>query len=195
VRADHKTVRRLREGLSRDLDENDGHRDGRALPDHIRDLDPGVCALPPVLNDLNYIIGAGADRQMSLGALLEVILMVANVGTAVMLYPLVKRQNDVVALGYVTARVVESTLIAVGIISILSIVTMRQDFAGAAGADTASLIKGGCAGRGLRSEASTDACRPTPTPSARGARSPYGRWTVPSRSRTGGQAPLSGWSG
>jgi hypothetical protein len=93
-----------------------------------------------VLNDLNYIIGAGADRQVSLGALLEVILVVANVGTAVVLYPLVKRQNEVVALGYVTARVVESTLIAVGIISILSIVTVRQDFAGAAGADTAALI-------------------------------------------------------
>ncbi len=95
---------------------------------------------PPVLNDPNYIISAGADFQVSLGALLEVILLIANIGTAVVLYPLVKRQNHIVALGYVTARVVESTIIAVGVLSLLSVVTMRQEFAGAAGADTAALV-------------------------------------------------------
>ncbi|MBA2597967.1 MAG: DUF4386 domain-containing protein [Chloroflexia bacterium] len=94
---------------------------------------------PPLLNDPNYIVGAGADMRVKLGALLEVILVVANIGTAVVLYPLVKRQNQIVALGYVAARVVESTVIAVGIISLLSVVTLRQDFAGAAGADAAAL--------------------------------------------------------
>jgi hypothetical protein len=77
---------------------------------------------------------------VSLGAFLEVIVVVANIGTAVVLYPLVKRQNEAVALGYVTARVVESTIIAVGIISLLSVVTLRQEFAGAAGADAAALV-------------------------------------------------------
>jgi hypothetical protein len=95
---------------------------------------------PPVLTDPNYILGAGADMGVKLGALLEVILVVANIGPAVVLYPLVKRQNHIVALGYVTARVVESTIIAVGILSLLSIVTLRQDFAGAAGADAAALV-------------------------------------------------------
>ena len=95
---------------------------------------------PPLLNDPNYIVGAGADMGVKLGALLEVILVVANVGTAVVLYPLIKRQNHIVALGYVTARVVESTIIAVGIISLLSVVTLRQDFAGTAGADAAALV-------------------------------------------------------
>ncbi len=99
----------------------------------------------PLLNDPNYIVGAGADFGVSLGALLEVILVVANIGTAVVLYPLVKRQNEAVALGYVTARVVESTVIMVGIFSVLSIVTLRQDFAGAAGADAASLVMIGSA--------------------------------------------------
>src|SRR5215217_8405092 len=80
---------------------------------------------PPVLNDPTYIISAGADMKVSLGALLEVILVVANIGTAVVLYPLLKRQNHIVALGYVTARVVESTIIAVGIISLLSVVTLH----------------------------------------------------------------------
>jgi hypothetical protein len=95
---------------------------------------------PPVLNDPNYILGAGADMGVKLGALLEVILVVANIGTAVVLYPLVKRQNHIVALGYVTARVMEGAMIAVGILSLLSVVTLRQEFAGTAGADAASLV-------------------------------------------------------
>ena len=95
---------------------------------------------PPVLNDPTYIISAGPDMGVKLGALLEVILVVANIGTAVVLYPLLKRQNHIVTLGYVTARVVESTIIAVGILSLLSVVSVRQEFAGAAGADAASLV-------------------------------------------------------
>jgi hypothetical protein len=100
---------------------------------------------PPVLNDPNYIISAGADMGVKFGALLEVILVVANIGTAVVLYPLVKRQNHTVALGYVTARVMESAMIAVGILSILSVVSLRQEFAGATGADAASLVPIGSA--------------------------------------------------
>jgi hypothetical protein len=100
---------------------------------------------PPVLNDPTYIVGAGADMGVKLGALLEVILVVANIGTAVVLYPLVKRQNHIVALGYVTARVIEGAMIAVGILSLLSVVTLRQGFAGGAGADAASLVPIGSA--------------------------------------------------
>jgi hypothetical protein len=100
---------------------------------------------PPVLTDPNYIVSAGADMGVMLGALLEVILVVANVGTAVVLYPLVKRQNSIVALGYVTARVMEGAMIAIGILSLLSVVTLRQEFAGAAGADTAALVPIGSA--------------------------------------------------
>ena len=100
---------------------------------------------PPVLDDPTYIISAGADRGVKLGALLEVILVVANIGTAVVLYPLLKRQNHIVALGYVTARVMEGAMIAVGILSLLSVVTLRQDFAGTAGADAATLVPIGSA--------------------------------------------------
>ena len=94
----------------------------------------------PVLDEANYILGAGADARVSFGALLEVILVIANIGTAVVLFPILKRQNEGVALGYVGARVVESTVIAVGVISLLSIVTLRQDLAGAAGAGAASSV-------------------------------------------------------
>src|SRR5215218_9118018 len=97
----------------------------------------------PVLDDPRYIVGAGADMRVSLGALLEVILCIANIGTAVVLFPIVKRQNEIFALGYVTARVLESAVIMVGVFSLLSVVTLRQDFAGTAGADAASLVIAG----------------------------------------------------
>ena len=87
-----------------------------------------------------YILGTGGDPAVSLGALLEVMLAVAGVGSAVVLYPITKRQNHAVALGYVTSRVLESALIMVGIVSLLSVVTLRQHVAGT---DTASLITAG----------------------------------------------------
>jgi Domain of unknown function (DUF4386) len=94
----------------------------------------------PVLDDAGYIVGAGADGGVALGALLEVLLIIANVGTAVALFPILKRQSEPLALGYVTARLVESTFIAIGIVSVLAVVTLRQDFTGAAGADPGSLV-------------------------------------------------------
>lgn len=100
----------------------------------------GLALYGPVLNDPDYIVGAGADTRVFLGAFFEVILAIACIGTAVTLFPIVKRQHEGVALGYVSARVLESTVIVVGIISLLSVVTLRQDLAGAAGADAASLV-------------------------------------------------------
>ena len=90
----------------------------------------------PVLNDPGYITGAGPDTSVLVGAFLEVLLIIANIGTAVALFPVLKRQNEVLALGFVTARVIESAFIAVGILSLLTVVTLRQE---AAGADAASL--------------------------------------------------------
>jgi hypothetical protein len=104
-----------------------------------------IAALPlysSVLDDPRYILGPGTDAQVRLGAFLEFIVVIANIGTAVVLYPIVKRQNQAVALGYVATRIVESMIIAVGIFSLLSIVTLRQDLAGS-GADTASLVTAG----------------------------------------------------
>ena len=87
----------------------------------------------PVLDHTGYIIGPGADTRVALGALLEILLIIANVGSAVVLFPVLKRQNEGLALGYVTARIVESTFIAIGIVSLLTIVTLRQDVGGAGG--------------------------------------------------------------
>jgi hypothetical protein len=92
----------------------------------------------PVLDDPRYIVGAGADNSVALGGLLELLLIIANIGTAVVLFPILKRQNEILILGYVTARVVECVFIAVGLLSLLTIVTLRQE--ATAGADTGSLV-------------------------------------------------------
>jgi Domain of unknown function (DUF4386) len=88
----------------------------------------------PVLEDPRYIVGAGADTHVFWGAFLEVLTALACIGTAVALFPIVKRQNEAVALGYVAVRIFEATIIAVGIVSLLAVVTLRQDLAGASGA-------------------------------------------------------------
>jgi hypothetical protein len=77
-----------------------------------------------------YIAGAGHDKQILLGALLELLLIVANIGTAVVIVPIVRRQNEELAIGYVTARLIESTFILVGIVSMLGIITLRNQVAG-----------------------------------------------------------------
>ena len=80
---------------------------------------------------------------MLVGGFLEVIVAFACVGTAVTLYPVVKRQNEGTALGFVAARVLEAGMIFTGVISLLSLVTLRQHLGGAAGADAASLVTTG----------------------------------------------------
>jgi hypothetical protein len=75
-----------------------------------------------------------------LGACCEVILAISVIGTAVTLFPVVRRQNEGIALGYAAGRLVEAVVIVTGIISLLSVVTLRQDFAGAASANAASLV-------------------------------------------------------
>jgi hypothetical protein len=99
---------------------------------------PALVLYVPVLNNPDY--GAGADARVFCGVFLEVILAIACIGTAVTLFPILERQNEAVTLGYVAARVVESTVIVVGIVSVLSVVTLRQELAGAAGADAAPLL-------------------------------------------------------
>jgi hypothetical protein len=85
----------------------------------------------PVLNDPNYILGLGADTQVLFAGLLDVVLALACIGTAVALYPVVKRQNEGVALGFIGSRTLEAAIIVTGVIALLSVVTLRQAGAGA----------------------------------------------------------------
>jgi hypothetical protein len=79
-----------------------------------------------VLRDPNYIVGPGPDTGVLIGGFLEMILAFACIGTAVALYPVVKRQNDGVALGFVGTRVLEAAIIVTGIVTLLAVVTLRQ---------------------------------------------------------------------
>ena len=89
---------------------------------------PAVLLFQPVLDDpAGYIAGGGNDTQIYLGAFLEFLLILANVGTAVVLYPIARRQNELLAIGYVAARIIECVFLAGGIIFVLGVVSLRQD--------------------------------------------------------------------
>lgn len=102
----------------------------------------GLLLYGPVLDDADYILGDGGATRVQLGALCEILLAIANIGTAVVLWPIARRQSETLALGYVASRVVESIVIVVGLISLLTVVTLREDFAGT-GADAGSLTVAG----------------------------------------------------
>lgn len=100
---------------------------------------PAVLLLDPVLSDPNYILGPGADGQVLLGLFLDLVNALACIGSAVALFSVLKRQHEGFALGFVTTRIFEAAVIIVGVLSLLTVVTLRQ--AGAAeGADAASLV-------------------------------------------------------
>jgi len=90
-----------------------------------------VLLFQPVLDDpVGYIAGDGKDNQIYLGAFLEFLLVITNVGTAAALYPIARRQNEALAIGYVAARIIESVFIATGIIFVLGVVGLRHDLPG-----------------------------------------------------------------
>ena len=92
----------------------------------------------PIFDNADYVLGAGADTRVMWGGLLEVIAALACIGTAVVLYPVVRRQHEGAALGFVTARVFEASLIVTGVVAMLSVVTLRQP--GATGAEAAARV-------------------------------------------------------
>jgi Domain of unknown function (DUF4386) len=93
--------------------------------------------LDPVLSDPGYIVGPGADSRVLVGGLLDMVNALACIATAVVLFTVLKRQNETLALGFVTSRLLEAAIISVGVVSLFAVVTLRQDMAGA---DEASLV-------------------------------------------------------
>jgi len=100
---------------------------------------PALGLYDGVLNDPGFVHGAGNGDAVAWGAMLEIVLGLAGIGTAVVLYPVLRRWSRTLALGFVTARVLEASMIFTGVVSLLSVLTLRQDVAGTAGADAASL--------------------------------------------------------
>jgi hypothetical protein len=88
-------------------------------------------ALYSSIHGTNYIIGPGPDTDVFTGAILEIIVALAGIGTAVSLYPVLKKQNEGIALGFVGARILEASTIFVGVVFLLSVVALRQSGAGA----------------------------------------------------------------
>ncbi len=94
-------------------------------------------ALYRSVRDPRFVLGPGPDSPVIVGVLLEMIVALAGIGTAVALYPVVKRQGEARAVGFVASRVLEAATIYVGIVSLMSIVTLRRAGAGASALVTA----------------------------------------------------------
>jgi hypothetical protein len=92
-----------------------------------------------VLDNPDFVLGAGNAGGVPTGALFEVLTALLGVAAAVALYSVAKRHSHRAALGYVTTRVLEAAMIFVGVVSIMSVYTLRQDVAGAPGADDGAL--------------------------------------------------------
>jgi hypothetical protein len=100
---------------------------------------PALFLLGPVLHDHNYILGAGHDTQVLWGCLLDFVNALAGIGSAVALFPVMKRYKESLALGFVTSRTIEAAVIMIGVVSLVAVVTLRHDLAGAQGTDPAAL--------------------------------------------------------
>ena len=104
---------------------------------------PAMAALAlyqPVLGDGSYVLGTDSDAGIRLGAFLEILVAVSVAGTAITLYPVLRRRHSGFALGYVCGRLLEATLIVVGILALLAVLTLRD---GVAGADDGALVATG----------------------------------------------------
>src|ERR1700742_2180130 len=88
---------------------------------------PTLALYGPVKDQRDWILTRGTSTGVLVGGLLEVIVALAGIGTAVTLHPVAKRQNEGLALGFVTSRVVEGIMIFTGVVSLLSLVTLHQD--------------------------------------------------------------------
>src|SRR3954468_22738949 len=89
--------------------------------------------------DMRFVAGDTSTASLKLGAVLEFGLIVTQIGTAVVIYPLVRRQSETVSLGYVTARVMESVFAAIGLISIIAVVSIADALSGASDAEAPAL--------------------------------------------------------
>ncbi|MDF2645605.1 MAG: hypothetical protein K0Q73_1410 [Paenibacillus sp.] len=104
----------------------------------------GLILYDPILNGPDYLKkGSEHANQVILGALMELILVVSAVGTATTMFPLLRKYNETIALWHVCFRFLEAVIITIGIISVLSLLTLSREFAAAAAPDIASFQASG----------------------------------------------------
>jgi hypothetical protein len=93
---------------------------------------PAWIMLDPILSNPGYIVGAGHDTQVVWACFLDFVTALAGIGSAVAVFPVVKRANESLALGFVMSRMVEAAVILIGVVGLLTVVALRQDLAGSA---------------------------------------------------------------
>jgi hypothetical protein len=98
---------------------------------------PAAILVGPALNDPAYVLGAGADQQVGLGAILELVNVFGLIGCGIAFFSVVRKVHEGLAIGYLATRLFEGAIITVSVISLLSVITLRQQVA--AGADGESL--------------------------------------------------------
>lgn len=104
----------------------------------------GLLQYGPVLDDPHYVVGGSSHlARLASGALLEVVCAFSLIGIAVTMYPVLRKRSESIALGYVCFRLLEAAIIVVGIISLLSVVTLRQDPATAEASDASAYLVAG----------------------------------------------------
>ncbi|MGD9705320.1 MAG: DUF4386 domain-containing protein [Acidimicrobiia bacterium] len=96
-----------------------------------------------VLDKPDWVLGAGSDSGVPLGAMFEVLTALGGIVTAVALYSVARRHSERAALGFVTTRVMEAAVIFVGVLAIMATYTLRNDVAGTAGSDPGALVTAG----------------------------------------------------
>jgi hypothetical protein len=100
---------------------------------------PAFVFYDSILDHATYVLGGGKDTQVGIGALLEILFAISGTATAVVIFPIMKRVNESVALGYIASRTVESILILVGVLSLMSVMALRQELHDAS--NTESLVE------------------------------------------------------
>ncbi len=96
----------------------------------------GVILLDPILGGSDYLTSASEnENQVIIGAFLVLIDSVAVAGIGIVIYPVLKKYNEALALGYAGARIVEGVLFIVNVITILTLLTLSQEFVKAGALD------------------------------------------------------------
>ncbi|HET9841404.1 MAG TPA: DUF4386 domain-containing protein [Nocardioides sp.] len=104
---------------------------------------PALLMLDPILNNPGYIVSGGHDTQVIWACFLDFVNALAGIGSAVAVYPVVKRAHGSLALGFVMSRMVEAAVIMIGVVALLTVVTLHQDVAGNANIDASALTTTG----------------------------------------------------
>jgi hypothetical protein len=99
---------------------------------------PAAILVGPAINDPNYITSAGADQQVALGLVLELVNVLSCFGCAIALFSVIRREHEGLAVGYLATRLFEAATITIGVVSLLAVITLRQQ--GATSGDAASLL-------------------------------------------------------